>query len=99
MLSELPDFTCLPGNGPHSNGVIAISPSLIYLEHAYDDAKYGGVSRKPYLEAIIPTVTDSSLAPPGKHVMSILVRTLATMAIPNPWSPAGLVFQGWISTA
>ena len=73
-LSELPDFTCLPGNGPHSNGVISISPSLIYLERAYDDAKYGGVSRKPYLEAVIPTVTDSSLAPPGKHVMSILVQ-------------------------
>ena len=46
-LAELPDFTCLPGNGPHLRGAISISPSVDYLERAYDDAKYGEFSRQP----------------------------------------------------
>jgi phytoene dehydrogenase-like protein len=73
-LGALPDFTALPGSGHHLNGVISISPSIQYLERAYDDAKYGGVSQRPYLEAVIPTVADPSLAPPDKHIMSVLVQ-------------------------
>jgi phytoene dehydrogenase-like protein len=73
-LGELPDFSCLPGDGPHLRGLISISPSLKYLERAFDDAKYGELSREPYLEAVIPSLTDPSLAPDGKHVMSILVQ-------------------------
>lgn len=73
-LGELPDFACLPGAGPHLRGLISISPSLAYLERAFDDAKYGDFSRQPYLEAVIPSLTDDSLAPAGKHVMSILVQ-------------------------
>ena len=48
-----------------------ISPSLAYLERAYDAAKYGGVSEQPYLEAVIPTLADPSLAPAGRHILSI----------------------------
>ncbi|MGH7847149.1 MAG: phytoene desaturase family protein [Candidatus Binatia bacterium] len=73
-LDALPDFTCLPGNGPHLRGAISISPSIDYLEVAYDDAKYGNYSRKPYLDIIIPSALDPSMAPPGKHVMSIFVQ-------------------------
>jgi phytoene dehydrogenase-like protein len=73
-LGELPDFACLPGAGPHLRGLISVSPSLDYLERAFDDAKYGDFSREPYLEAVIPSLTDDSLAPAGKHVMSILVQ-------------------------
>jgi phytoene dehydrogenase-like protein len=73
-LGELPDFSCLPEDGPHLRGLISISPSLKYLERAFDDAKYGELSREPYLEAVIPPLTDPSLAPDGKHVMSILVQ-------------------------
>ncbi|MBI4512713.1 MAG: NAD(P)/FAD-dependent oxidoreductase [Gemmatimonadetes bacterium] len=73
-LGELPNFTCAPGDGPHLRGVISIAPSLDYLERAYDDAKYGGISCRPYLEAVIPSLHDSGLAPPGRHVMSILVQ-------------------------
>lgn len=73
-LSELPNFTCLPGDGLHLRGAIAISPSLDYLERAYDDAKYGDFSRRPYLDILIPSTIDPSLAPPGKHVMSIFVQ-------------------------
>ena len=73
-LDELPNFTCLPGDGPHLRGSISISPSIDYLEQAYDDAKYGDFSRKPYMDILIPSVIDPSMAPPGKHVMSIFVQ-------------------------
>ncbi|HYI86976.1 MAG TPA: NAD(P)/FAD-dependent oxidoreductase, partial [Burkholderiales bacterium] len=73
-LSELPNFTCLPGVGPHLRGAISISPSVDYLERAYDDAKYGEVSREPYMDIVIPSMIDPSMAPPGKHVMSIFVQ-------------------------
>jgi phytoene dehydrogenase-like protein len=73
-LDSLPDFTCRPGFGPHLSGAISISPSIDYLERAYDDAKYGNYSRRPYLDIIIPSLLDPSMAPPGKHVMSIFVQ-------------------------
>ena len=73
-LSELPNFTCLPGRGPHLRGAISISPSVDYLERAYDDAKYGAVSKKPYMDIVIPSMIDPSMAPPGRHVMSIFVQ-------------------------
>ncbi len=73
-LDALPNFTALPGNGPHLAGAISISPSVEYLERAYDDAKYGNYSRRPYLDIIIPSMLDPSMAPPGKHVMSIFVQ-------------------------
>lgn len=73
-LDALPDFTALPGNGPHLTGAISISPTIEYLEHAYDEAKYGDYSRRPYLDIIIPSTLDPSMAPPRKHVMSIFVQ-------------------------
>ena len=73
-LSGLPDFTCLPGPGPHLRGAISISPSIEYLEHAYDDAKYGEFSRQPYMDIVIPSMIDPGMAPPGRHVMSIFVQ-------------------------
>jgi phytoene dehydrogenase-like protein len=73
-LSELPNFSCLPGVGPHLRGAISISPSVDYLERAYDDAKYGEVSTEPYMDIVIPSMIDPSMAPPGQHVMSIFVQ-------------------------
>jgi phytoene dehydrogenase-like protein len=73
-LDALPDFTCLPGPGPHLRGAISISPSIEYMERAYDDAKYGDFSRRPYVDMVIPSLTDPSVAPPGKHVMSCFVQ-------------------------
>ena len=73
-LDALPNFTSMPGNGPHLNGAISISPSLDYIERAYDDAKYGDFSRRPYMDIILPSMLDPSMAPPGKHVMSIFVQ-------------------------
>ena len=77
-LGELPDFTCLPANRingrAHLRGAISISPSVGYLERAYDDAKYGEISRRPYMDIVIPSMLDPAMAPPGKHVMSIFVQ-------------------------
>jgi len=73
-LGEAPNFTCLPGNGPHLRGAISISPSVEYLERAYDEAKYGEFSRRPYLDIVIPSMIDPGMAPPGQHVMSIFAQ-------------------------
>jgi phytoene dehydrogenase-like protein len=73
-LDGLPEFTSLPGAGAHLRGAISISPSVDYMERAYDDAKYGRYSRRPYIDIVIPTLTDPSLAPPGRHVMSCFVQ-------------------------
>ena len=73
-LDGLPDFRSMPGPGAHLRGAISISPSIDYMERAYDDAKYGRFSRRPYIDCVIPSLTDPSLAPPGKHVMSCFVQ-------------------------
>lgn len=75
-VDQLPDFKASPGTapGPQHRGTIHICPSLEYLERAWDDAKYGRPSAHPMLEITIPTVYDSSLAPPGKHILSIFAQ-------------------------
>ena len=86
-LSGLPDFTCLPGNGPHLRGAISISPSVEYLERAYDDAKHGEFSRQPYMDIILPSMIDPGMAPPGKHVMSVFVQ-YAPYELSGGWNDA-----------
>ena len=75
-LSELPDFKSLPGTepGPQHRGTIHVSPTMEYIERAYDNAKYGCPSEHPIIEATIPSVLDDTLAPPGKHVMSMFTQ-------------------------
>jgi phytoene dehydrogenase-like protein len=73
-VDRLPEFTSLPGEGEHLRGAISFSPSIEDMETAYDDAKYGHFSRKPYIDMIIPTLVDPSMAPPGKHVISCFVQ-------------------------
>ena len=73
-LKEVPNFTCMPGEGAHLQGAISISPSVEYIERAYDDAKYGDFSRHPYLDVMVPSRIDPALAPPGMHIMSIFVQ-------------------------
>ena len=73
-LDALPSFKCMPGPGAHLRGAISISPSVEYMEKAYDDAKYGDFSRRPYVDIVIPSLTDPSVAPPGKHVLSCFVQ-------------------------
>ena len=74
-LSELPDFTALPGKelGPQ-HPEIMISPSLEYLERAWDEAKYGRFSERPMVDAVVPTTKDPTIAPEGKHIMTCFVQ-------------------------
>jgi phytoene dehydrogenase-like protein len=64
----------MPGRGPHLRGAVSISPSVAYLERAYDEAKYGEFSSRPYMDIVIPSMLDPGMAPPGKHVMSIFAQ-------------------------
>src|SRR6516162_9017575 len=73
-LDALPNFKCLPGEGAHLRGAISISPGTEYMERAYDDAKYGHYSKRPYIDMVIPSLTDPSVAPPGQHVLSCFVQ-------------------------
>jgi phytoene dehydrogenase-like protein len=86
-LGELPNFTCLPGRGPHLRGAVSISPSVAYLERAYDQAKYGEPSSEPYMDIVIPSLLDPEMAPPGKHVMSIFVQ-YAPYHVNGGWTDA-----------
>ncbi len=72
-LDALPKFSHREGT-QHLKGDIAICPSIDYLERAYDDAKYGAWSREPFMNVVLPSLVDPSVAPPGKHVMSIFVQ-------------------------
>ena len=73
-LSGLPKFTALKDNDEALSGRILIAPEIDYLERAFDESKYGNFSKQPYLEVAIPTAGDPSLAPAGKHVMSIYMQ-------------------------
>jgi len=85
-LDGLPDFTSLPrGKEALLRGSIEIAPSMDYVEQAYDDAKYGGWSRRPFMDALIPSLLDPGMAPPGKHVMSIFVE-YASSELEGGWT-------------
>jgi phytoene dehydrogenase-like protein len=92
-LSGLPRFTCLERLGDRdleiraARGAFSISPSVDYLERAYDDAKYGEFSRHPYMDIVIPSMIDPGMAPPGKHVMSVFVQ-YAPYRLNGGWTDA-----------
>lgn len=75
-LAEPPQFTAYPERGlsPIHRGTMHISPTIDYLEKAYDDAKYGRPSEEPILEMTMPTSVDRTIAPEGKHILSIFVQ-------------------------
>ena len=74
-LSGLPEFTSLSGaDAAAMSGRIVIGPGIDYIERAFDESKYGNFSKAPYLDITIPSLTDPSLAPDGKHVMSIYMQ-------------------------
>src|SRR5262249_51247013 len=75
-LSEVPNFKALPGPGPgpQHRGTMHICPSMDYIERGYDDAKYGKPSESPLLECTMASVVDPTVAPPGKHLMSMFIQ-------------------------
>jgi phytoene dehydrogenase-like protein len=78
-LSELPDFTCLPGKsvGEHHQSGIILAPTLDYMDRAFTDARAFGWSKAPIVEVLIPSTVDDSLAPPGQHVASLFCQQFA----------------------
>jgi phytoene dehydrogenase-like protein len=83
-LSELPDFTVLPGKevAEHHSAGIVIAPGLDYMDQAFDDARKFGWSRKPVVEMLIPSTLDDSLTPKGSHVASLFCQQFAP-ALPD----------------
>jgi phytoene dehydrogenase-like protein len=75
-LGELPNFKCRPGitPQPHHRATIHVAPSIDYLQEAYEDARAGAISRQPMLECFMQTPTDPSLAPVGKHILSVFAQ-------------------------
>ncbi len=88
-LGELPDFTVRPGRieQPHHRATIHVAPTLDYLQTAYTDALAYGVSREPMLECFMQTPTDPSLAPPGKHILSVFAQYFPYDRTDRPWRP------------
>ena len=86
-LAGLPSFTAMPGPGAHLRGAVSISPSLEYVERAFDDAKYGSFSQQPYCDIVFPSLLDPTMAPPGQHVASIFVQ-YAPYHVDGGWSDA-----------
>lgn len=83
-LDALPRFPGLPEEAVH--GAIEIGDSLDYLERAYDDYKYGRWSRRPFLDIVIPSTVDPTMAPPGKHYMSVFVQYVPYRLADGPWT-------------
>jgi phytoene dehydrogenase-like protein len=81
-LSELPDFSVLPGTGAHHGAGIIMAPSLDYMDRAFTEAKTSGWARQPIVEMLIPSTLDDTLAPPGAHVASLFCQQFAP-SLPN----------------
>jgi phytoene dehydrogenase-like protein len=86
-LDQPPDFKALPGStvGPHHHGTMHICPTMDYMERAYDDAKYGRPSESPMLECTMASAVDPTVAPPGKHVMSMFIQYAPTKLREGGW--------------
>ena len=88
-LGELPDFRARPGTQPqpHHRATIHVAPSIAFLQQAYDDAQRFGTSRAPMLECFMQTPTDPSLAPAGKHILSIFAQYFPYERSDRAWEP------------
>jgi phytoene dehydrogenase-like protein len=93
-LSELPDFTALPGTQaqPHHGAGIVLAPSLADMETAWADARRDGWGQAPIVELLIPSTVDDSLAPAGQHVASLFCQhfapSLDAQRFPHGWDDA-----------
>ncbi|HYL26323.1 MAG TPA: NAD(P)/FAD-dependent oxidoreductase, partial [Candidatus Nitrosotalea sp.] len=89
-LERLPSFSALPGHepGPQHFGTVHLCPDQDFIERAYDDAKYGAFSREPVVECTMPSSLDSTVAPPGKHLMSMFTQYAPYELKEGPWTDA-----------
>jgi phytoene dehydrogenase-like protein len=90
-LNGLPEFPALAGGEAEGylRGPIQIAPSIAYLQRAFDHTKYDRASSAPYLDIVIPTVADPSLAPSGKHIMSVTVKYTPYALREGDWAAKG----------
>ncbi len=89
-LERLPSFTALPGHepGPQHFGTVHLCPDQDFIERGYDDAKYGNFSREPVVECTMPSSLDATVAPPGKHLMSMFTQYAPYELKAGPWTDA-----------
>jgi phytoene dehydrogenase-like protein len=89
-LERLPSFTALPGHAPGAQhrGTVHLCPDQDFIERAYDEAKYGRASSNPVVECTMPSAVDSSVAPGGKHLMSMFVQYAPYSIDGGPWREA-----------
>jgi phytoene dehydrogenase-like protein len=84
-LDGLPKYPALGDRGDQYRGFTNIGPTMEYIEHAFDDAKYGWYSKRPYLDCAIQSTIDPDMAPPGKHVMSCFVQYTSYKLRESDW--------------
>lgn len=89
-LGGLPNFVALPGSepGPQHRGTIHFSPTVDFMERAWEEAKSGRLSTEPVVEATIPSIYDKSLAPDGKYVMTMFVQYAPYNLAEGEWNDA-----------
>jgi phytoene dehydrogenase-like protein len=86
-LDGLPHFPAIPQGAPCTRGDMHVTDTLDMLERAYDDWKEGRWSRAPYVDMLIPTQIDPTMAPPGKHYMSVFVQYCPYQLADGEWTP------------
>jgi phytoene dehydrogenase-like protein len=87
-LDGMPTFPALPKNNPLLDGDMHFIDSMERMERAYDDWKEGSWSKDPYVDMVIPTVTDPTMAPPGKHFMSCFIQYCPYRIEGREWTPS-----------
>jgi phytoene dehydrogenase-like protein len=85
-LDGLPEFPCLPEGSPCWRGDMHVTESLAEMERAYDDWKDGRWSRRPYVDMLLPTLIDPTMAPPGKHYMTVFVQYAPPKLADGEWN-------------
>jgi phytoene dehydrogenase-like protein len=85
-LDGLPKFTALPEDSELTRGDIHLIDSIERLERAFDDWKNGTWSQDPYIDMLIPSLTDPTMAPPGKHYMSVFVQYVPPKIHGEEWT-------------
>jgi phytoene dehydrogenase-like protein len=87
-LGELPNYTARPGTNaqPHHGATIHVAPDVDYLQSAYEDAARGGVSKRPLIECYMQSPSDPSIAPPGKHLLSVFTQYFPYDRADGPWT-------------